>query len=435
MKSLLYITYYWPPSGGPGVQRSLKFTRYLPQFGYIPSVITVDPKWAYYPLLDTSLEKEIPDYIKVYKTKTREPFRFYNITASQNKLPKPGFAGEGKPGFSQVLARTLRGNLFIPDPRKGWNKFLIAQALELIKQDIPAAIVTSSPPHSTQLAGLKLKQRTKIPWMADLRDPWTDIYYYDEFRHLPWIKHKDAQLELSVLENADAILVVSPSIKNLFLSKSAKISEDKIHVIPNGFDDEDFNSISNQPKNESFTITYTGTLSTAYNIDALIHAVKHLKNSNPNIKIHIQFIGKISPEILQSLKNNGLENMLSIIDYLPHREAITQMMAADVLLLAIPKINENKGILTGKLFEYMATGNPILGIGPPDGDASKILDETHSGIMFDYDQNNEVLSFLRSHYEIWQKGDNLRRSSPKVEKYSRKALTAQLAQIIDQFAR
>lgn len=432
MRSLLYITYYWPPSGGPGVQRSLKFTKYLPLFGYIPSVITVDPKWAYYPLLDPSLEKEIPSYIKVYKTKTREPFRFYQATTSQDKLPKPGFAGEGKPGFFQVLARTLRGNLFIPDPRKGWNKFLITQALECIKLDAPAAIITSSPPHSTQLAGLKLKQLTKIPWIADLRDPWTDIYYYNEFRHLPWVKRKDAQLELSVLENADAIIVVSPSIKKLFLSKSTKISQDKIHVIPNGFDDEDFNRVSNQTKNEYFTITYTGTLSSVYNIDALIHALKLFKEINPNAKIRIRFIGKISPEILQSLKDNGLENLLSIVDYLPHSEAITHMMRADVLLLAIPQINENKGILTGKLFEYMATGNPILGIGPSDGDVSKILDETHSGKMFDYDKQNEVFSFLSHQYELWHKGSKIRKLSPEVEKYSRKALTAELAQIIDQ---
>jgi glycosyltransferase involved in cell wall biosynthesis len=429
MDNLLYITYYWPPSGGPGVQRSLKFVRYLSQQGFLPSVITVDPRQAYYPLTDETLMAEISPDIEVVRTPTSEPFRFYEALGGSRKMPKPGFAGEGKPGLLQIAARALRGNLFVPDPRKGWNKYLVPAALEQIKKNNPVAILTSSPPHSTQLAGLRLKQLTGLPWIADLRDPWTDIYYYSEFRHLPWIRRKDESYERAVLEQADAIVVVSDAIKRLFAAKSNKISPSKIHVIPNGYDPADF--IGQAAENPSeFTIAYTGTISGNYNIDGFIKAVSGLFASGHQMKLQIKLTGKISPAVINALQKAGLGNQYTLQDYLPHREAIAAMRSAQMLLLAIPQISENQGILTGKLFEYMATGNKIIGIGPVDGDAAALLKETGTGIMFDYNDQAGMEGFIQQNYTEWIEGRLKRQVLDRTQAFSRPALTAKLAGVI-----
>ncbi len=306
MDKLLYITYYWPPSGGPGVQRSLKFVRYLPSVGFTPVVLTVDPRQAYYPLTDETLMSEISPDTEVVRTPTSEPFRFYEAIGGKRKMPKPGFAGEGKPGLLQIAFRAIRGNLFVPDPRLGWNKYLVTAALHLIEKNNPAAILTSSPPHSTQLAGLRLKKLTGLPWIADLRDPWTDIYYYSEFRHLPRVKRKDAAYERAVLEQADAVVVVSDAIKHLFASKSEKIDPAKIHVLPNGYDPLDFEGYAAEEPKE-YTIAYTGTISENYNIRSFIRAVSQLLASSHDLKLKINLTGKISPAVTDALKRAGLQ--------------------------------------------------------------------------------------------------------------------------------
>ncbi|MEJ5302058.1 MAG: glycosyltransferase family 4 protein [Bacteroidales bacterium] len=428
MERVLMISYYWPPSGGPGVQRPLKFVKYLPAEGFDPVVITVDPEKAYYPLLDESLQEDVPSQIKVYRTPTFEPFGIYEKLTGRNKMPKPGFAGEGKPGKWEAMARFIRGNLFVPDPRKGWNRFLIKQALQVIEERRPAAIITSSPPHSTQLAGLKLKRLTHIPWIADMRDPWTDIYYYKEFRHLPWVKKKDATYERQVLEEADAIVVVSEAIKRLFLSKSPSITPEKIHVIPNGFDPSDFPEAPCIENSEPFTIVYTGTLSPDYPIDSLAEAIYRLKENNNLKDIRLHIIGKASPQIHESFHRRGIEHQLILTGYKPHTEAIKHMQCADALLLVIPDVSNNEGILTGKLFEYLATGVPILGLGPVNGDAANILEKAGTGNMFAY---NDVTSITNWLFKTIQSRKLLeRRPSAAAMEYSRQALTGRLAEII-----
>ncbi len=428
MKPVLIITYYWPPSGGPGVQRPLKFVKYLPLQGFQPLVITVDPTTAYYPLLDESLAKDIPPQAQVYRTPTFEPFGIYEKLKGRNQMPKPGFAGSGKAGPGEWVARFIRGNLFVPDPRKGWNRYLIRQALQLIEETKPLAIISSSPPHSTQLAGLKIKQLSKVPWIADLRDPWTDIYYYKEFHHLPWIKKKDATYERRVLEEADAILVVSESIKRLFLTKSPNIASQKIHVIPNGFDPDDFPLVHCPENTPSFSLVYTGTLSPDYPTDAMAEALYILKTRNKIENIQIHIIGKASPQIHEAFHSRGLGNQLKLTAYVPHSEAIAKMQCADALLLIIPNVANNEGILTGKLFEYMATGVPILGLGPMHGDAAKILSQTAAGQMFAYNEPILIADWLLKTY--YNRHKRVRRPSMATMEYARPALTARLAQII-----
>lgn len=433
MKKALIITYYWPPSGGPGVQRWLKFIKYLPQQGFEPTVLTVDDRQAYYPLRDEKLASEIPPDVRVIRTPTFEPFGLYGQITGKRHLPKPGFAGEEKPGLIQSIIRFIRGNFFIPDPRKGWNRHLIKTALQLCRQESFAVIITSSPPHSTQLAGLKLKRLTGLPWIADLRDPWTDIYYYQEFRHLPFVKKRDKQMERRVLEQADAVIVVSRSIKNLFLSKSPRITPEKIHIIPNGFDPSDFTP---QPRPDSgrMMITYTGTMAANYNTDGFVEALETLVRNNPDIRLHINFIGKISPAITRKMEQHALDGYFEFTDYLPHHEVLHHTRAANILLLVVPDVAHNEGILTGKLFEYLATGSTILGIGPPAGDAGDIIRETNQGTMFHYSDVGGMTAFLTDCYRRWETGDMLRRDNSRAQAYSRPQLTKTLATLMHRLA-
>ena len=198
IKKVLIITYYWPPSGGAGVQRWLKFVKYLPEFNIHPYVLSVDPQYASFPVLDESLEKEVPESVQVFKTKSREPFSFYKKITGESEIPYAGFVNQGNPGLLNKIARVIRGNLFIPDARVGWNKFALKKAIEIIQKYEIDTLITTSPPHSTQLIGLKLKNKTGVNWIADLRDPWTDIYYYKQMYHTIWAKKLDEKYEKKV---------------------------------------------------------------------------------------------------------------------------------------------------------------------------------------------------------------------------------------------
>jgi len=279
MKRVLILTYYWPPSGGPGVQRWLKFVKYLPHFGYEPIVLTVDPQKATYPVLDKSLLIEIPENLRIYHTSTREPYGLYKKLFRKKQVPYSGFANETGNGPINAVSRFIRGNLFVPDARIGWNRYAISRAIELIEKCQIETFITTSPPHSTQLAGVEIKNIfPQIRWIADLRDPWTDIYYYDKMLHLPWVKKKDLRYEKKVLEKADVIITVSDFLQNLFTEKFNDVAaKDKIKVITNGFDPDDFKDIKSVRNTDSFTVTYVGTIADNYNLNGFIKAWNMLK--------------------------------------------------------------------------------------------------------------------------------------------------------------
>ena len=285
---ILIITYYWPPSGGAGVQRWLKFTKYLPSSGWLPVVLTVKPEFAAYPFKDISLYGEIPLDVEVHRTKAINYFSLYN--KDQSKIPHSGFASGSDKSRKNMISRFIRGNFFIPDPRKGWNRYAFRKACELIRIENISHIITTSPPHSTQLIGLKLKRKfPHIKWVADLRDPWTDIYYYDMFKPSLLAKMADRQMEKNVLTKADTIITVGQTLAAILGSKGEKISH-KINVLPNGFDEEDFEGILPIIP-EQFTITYVGTLSPAYPVNGLIEAVKGIRvNDRP---VSLKFVGTV----------------------------------------------------------------------------------------------------------------------------------------------
>jgi len=391
MQKVLIVTYYWPPGSGAGVQRWLKFSKYLPEHGWEPVILTVDPVHAVYPALDYSLGSEIPENLVVIKTRATDYFRFYK--KDKSKIPSSGFASDDKKGLQNRFARFIRGNFFIPDPRRGWNKSAFKKACEVIETKGINHLITTSPPHSTQLIGLKLKRKYPgLRWIADLRDPWTDIYYYREFYPCWLSKRIDAAYEKSVLKAADTIITVGKSLRELFISKIPGLGK-KVEIISNGYDSEDFSGI-NATLPEVFTIAYTGTLSDQYPAEGFLKALKDLKEKGTEFRL--RFTGYVSARQKKTIKSYSLESTCEFLPYADHLSAIKSMLDSSALLLIIPDHHSSKSIITGKLFEYLASGKPIICLGPSPGDAAEILEEYGHGKTFNYNDTEGITGYLNN---------------------------------------
>lgn len=423
MKKVLIITYYWPPSGGAGVQRWLKFSKYLPDFGWQPVVLTVDPRFASYPQRDESLLAEVDQECIVYKTRSFELYKFYQFLLGKKEVPFGGFANESKESWAQKVSKFLRGNFLLPDPRRGWNKFAVKKAGELIAKYNIDTVITTSPPHSTQLIGLKLKSRFPVRWIADLRDPWTDIYYYNQFRHTALARQIDLQYERNVVEKADVLITVSEDVKHLFVAKSDEQVLSKIYVVPNGYDEADF-MINQVPAETKKIITYTGTISDAYDVNGFLDALSSL-DAGLKKDVLIRFVGKVSTPIAKRFWERGFE--VETVGYVNHEKSIEYLFRSSILLLVVPKVASNKGILTGKFFEYLASRKPVLAIGPTDGDLAQIVKETNCGKIFDYNNVPGIRVFLQEKLQNPESESN----PEQVRWYSRRMLTQQIAGILD----
>ena len=408
------------------MQRWLKFSKYLPDFGVNPIILTVDERKASYPLIDHSLSQEVSSSLRVIKTNTFEPYSFYSKISSKASAPHSGFANETKPNFIQKISRFVRGNFFIPDSRRGWNKYALKQAEKLIKEEQIDTIITTSPPHSTQLIGYKLKK--KIPglcWVADLRDPWTDIYYYNQFYHTSAAKALDASYEKKVLLLADKLVTVSEQVKRLYEQKVSKNITDKFTIIPNGYDNEDFEFKGNLKDDDKLiNIVYTGTMSETYINNSFIDVFNKLAKEYNFLKLTL--VGDISENISKLINPKSLNN----IGYVPHKDSVKYLSNADLLLLIIPKIKDNEGILTGKLFEYLGSSKSIIAVGPTLGDAASIISECNAGRMFDYDDEEGLRQYLINLISNWKDNKMIISTSCNFEKYSRKNLTKVLADLL-----
>jgi len=421
MNKVLIITYYWPPSGGAGVQRWLKFSKYLPQYGWEPYILTVDPKYATYPAIDHSLEMDIPHNIKVFRTKATDWFRFYG--SDKSKVPLGGFASNKDDSFKGKFLRFIRGNFFVPDPRRGWNKYALKKAIEMIDIEKINHIITTSPPHSTQLIGLKLKKSYPgIKWIADLRDPWTDIYYYDLFYPLCISKKIDLFYEKKVLENASVITTVGPSLKKFFQSK-IPYEKEKIMILHNGYDESDFynEAVSNPSQ---FTISYTGTLSESYPVEGFIRAFREVLSAGQ--KISLKFTGHISNVLkMHFISAIGIEN-LEFNPYADHKTVIRQMLLSSMQLLILAKDPQNRSFLPGKLFEYIASGKPILCLGPTDGDTAEILENGGFGKCFDYEDSTGMAEYILSSIN-----SEIQPAKRAPMEFSIKTLTMKIARLLE----
>ena len=420
MNKVLIVTYYWPPSGGAGVQRWLKFSKYLPEFGWEPIILTVNPEFAAYPVMDNSLSEDLPSPAKIFKTAATNYFRVYN--KDKTRIPTAGFANNEKNTLKEKMMRFIRGNFFIPDPRRGWNSFAFKKACEIIETERIENIITTSPPHSTQLIGLKIKKKyTAINWIADLRDPWTDIYYYKQFYPTMISKSIDTAYEKKVLKNADRIITVGPSLKILFSQKVNGIAE-KTVIITNGYDEEDFVGLAGSTP-DIFTISYIGTLSDSYPVSTFLKVLQTLKKEG--IRFRLKFIGTVSPKqkrlILSSIEESGIE----FINTVDHITALRYLAESTILLLIIPDHHSNKSIITGKLFEYIAAGKPVICLGPVDGDAAGYLNETGHGFTFAYNDSKGILDYLMA---LLTNNSIAGKISPQV--FSRKELTGKVVSLL-----
>lgn len=427
MKKVLIITYYWPPAGGAGVQRVLKFAKYLPQFGWQPIILTVDNPDC--PVIDETLLKDIPAECKVYKTKAIEPFELYKKLTGKDKnykIPSDVITKSTNLSLTERISKWIRINLFIPDAKIGWKYFAVKEGLKIIKNEKVDLIFSTSPPHTVQLIAKKLAKLTKLKWIADFRDPWLEIVHYQNLKRNFLTKIIDKNLEKKVLHNADSIITISDDIINLFKSK---IGEKKYFIIPNGYDETDFQQIE-KSKNDIFTIAYTGVITKTRIPYVFLSALKRFVAENHITNIKFIIAGKTCNEFVSQVKKFNLENFVEGKGFLPHHESTNILQNADVLLLIIDDVPNNKGFLTGKIFEYLGSKKPIFAVGPVDGNANEIIIEADCGKMVNYNDEESAYILLKVMYNNWL--NNSFNYKFEIEKYSRKNLTKKLSEVFDE---
>ena len=317
MQKVLIVTYYWPPAGGPGVQRWLYFASYLREFGIEPVIYT--PENPDFPLRDDSLAEQLPEGIKVYRQKIWEPYRFARLLSrSRTNRISSGIINREKPGLIERLMLWVRGNVFIPDARKYWIKPSVHFLSGVMEKEGINTLITTGPPHSMHLIGLRLKGLQKIRWIADFRDPWTSIGYHSALMLNKRTVGKHRQMEVDVLKGADAIITTSSQTMREFKARTTR----PIHVITNGYSVELNTTV--QPKGP-FTISHIGSLLSGRNPVSLWNALRNLSDAIPEFKrdLKIELIGPVSPEVLQSIHEQGLTRQLSVNGYIPHDQALS----------------------------------------------------------------------------------------------------------------
>ena len=420
---VLIITYYWPPAGGSGVQRWLKFVKYLTQFDVEPIVYTVDnPNYA---IEDDTLHHEVPKSVQILKRPIKEPNDILKFFGNKNKKASAGFLNANPTIFGRIL-HYVRANYFIPDARKFWIKPSVNYLSEFLNNNPVDIIISTGPPHSLHLIGLQLQKKFGVKWLADFRDPWTDIDY---FHQLPLTKkaiQKHHQLEKIVVSSADSVLVVGNTMKENFLKYNKNVK-----VITNGYDGE--LDTSNIELDKKFTLVHIGLVNADRNPKVLLKVISELINENENFGNDFQlvFVGKLAYEVTHNINITKLKSRTKIIDYIPHNKVVEFQKRAQVLLLLVNNVPSSKGIITGKIFEYLQAQRPILAIGPTEGDLAEIISSTNSGSIIGFDDEQSLKIKVLEMYNSY-KTNSLKCDSNNVEQYHRKVLTKQLVSVLNE---
>ena len=424
IKKTLIITYYWPPAGGPGVQRWLKFVKYLPEFGIEPVVYC--PENPNYPIMDESLVNEIPKNITILKQPISEPYGLASLfSKGKSKKISTGVIPKAKKqSLIEKAMLYVRGNYFIPDARKNWIKPSVEFLLNYIKEHQIETIITTGPPHSLHLIGLQLKEKLHVKWLADFRDPWTTIGYHKDLKLTESSKAKHLELEQNVLQTADEIIVTSNHTKNEFQTKTKQ----PISVITNGYDSH---NVRVEGKDEKFTLSHIGSLLSERNPVVLWETLSELIKENEDFSkaFKLQLIGVVSDDVIESIHENGLKKHVHVVGYVSHDEALKFQMRSQLLLLIEIDSEDTKAIIAGKVFEYLISETPILAIGPKDADVEQIIKSTNTGTYFNYKQKAELKPQLLSYFEAFQ-NNTLKVNAIGLQPYSRKALTEKLSELI-----
>ncbi len=421
LKKALIITYYWPPTAGAGVQRWLKFTKYFRGLGIEPIIYT--PQNPDFPIMDESLLQDVLPHLNVLKSKINEPYNLYRkiLRLKKTEVVNQGFISKSnKQSFFKKVLIWVRGNFFIPDARVGWIKPSVRYLSKIIAHHQIDTIISTGPPHSMHVIALKLKQQfATINWIADFRDPWTQIDFYKDLKLTKWADKKHKYLELEVLKTANHIVTVSPNCA----LELTHICNRKIEVITNGFDESDFNNTNDEQDVifSSFELHHIGALNKDRNPNALWKAIYECCEDDVNFEndLKLSFTGKTDACIFDDLLKYNLVSKVYFKDYVNHHEAIKLMQKSTILLLLLNNTPKNKGILTGKLFEYLAAKRPILAIGSVDGDAAKIINDTQVGITVDFNDIENMKIALKAYYQKF-KLKQLFVNSQSLEVYSRK---------------
>lgn len=423
-KKILIITYYWPPAGGPGVQRWLKFVKYLGDFGFNPVVYI--PENPSYPIRDESMCAEVPKNIQVVKRSIFEPYKWAGSLSKKDteNISSGLIEDDKKQTVLQKILLHIRGNFFIPDARKFWVKPSIAFLSKFLEDEKIETIISTGPPHSLHLIGLGLKEKLGVKWVADFRDPWTNIGYQEKLKLTPRSEKKHKYLERKVLQSADQILTTSFATKEEFQA----ITKRPIEVITNGFDTE-FSVTEKIDK--QFTVAHIGSLLSGRNPKNLWQVFAELIDENEAFKEHfrLRLIGKVSQEVLTSIEATGLKNHVEYLGYVSHNEALKFQQKSQVLLLLEINSPKTRGIIPGKLFEYMRSQRPILAIGPDQWDVEKLISKTQTGQCFLYAEKESIKTELCRFFEKYQAGE-LKTNPVGLMCYTRKALTEQLSEVL-----
>ena len=421
---MLIITYYWPPAGGPGVQRWLKFVKYLPDFAITPLVYI--PENPTYPILDENLHLQVFKNVEIISHKIFEPYAIASLLSKKEvqKISAGIIPDEPKQSWTEKISLWMRGNLFIPDARVLWVQPSVNYLQKYILENDISTIITTGPPHSVHLIGNKLKTKLNVRWIADFRDPWTTIGYHKSLKLSAFAAKKHKSLEREVLSSADEILVTSKSTKVEF----SKITSKPIHVITNGYDIE---NVQSQKLDSKFSIAHIGSLLSERNPLILWEILAELIDQNPVFKtdFELKLIGTVSEKVLKSISDYKLNGYVNNLGYVQHSEAIAEQRKSQILLLIEIDSDETKAIIPGKLFEYMVSGRPILAIGPESADFAEIIAETNTGEFVTYGEREKLKSVILEYYQTFQTG-NLHTNPISLQQFSRKNLTGKLADIL-----
>lgn len=410
------------------MQRWLKFSKYLPEFGWQPIILTV--KNGSFPSTDDTLLNDVDERVIVYRTKTIEPFEVYNLLrGKKGKSVEVGMGNIKDPkGMLAKAANYIRGNYFIPDARVGWNRYAVAKAKQIIKEHKPLAIITTGPPHSTHLIGLKLKEVFETPWIADFRDPWTEIFYNQFLNRTQSSKDKDLALESLVLKKSDLLIAATPTIKSIYKSR-----KENAHVVLNGYDQTDLPDSTPDKQNKIFTISFFGNMLPNQNLTTVWKALAELKKEKGNSDfIAFKIIGNSADNVKESISKYGLNDIVEFHPFVKHKEAVKGMFSSNMLYLPIPEDAGNKLILTGKIFEYLASQRPILSVGPANGDADLILKQANQQAMHDYNDLAGIKNTIETSLERFNRTKEYETVGNEFYKtLSRKEQTKKLSEILN----
>lgn len=426
MKRVLIISYYWPPSGGSGVQRWVKFSRYLPSEGWQPVVYT--PENPELIARDETLGKEVPEEVEVIRRRIFEPYEAYRRLCGKG----PATGGEVNPinaqkkSLGKKVSMWIRGNFFIPDPRCMWILPSVSFLKKYLKEHPVDVIVSSGPPHSMHLIARKLAKASRTPWIADFRDPWTKMFYFKHLRLTALSAWIHRRLEKKVLDDADLVVSVSPLVRKDFEA----MTKTPVELVTNGYDESDFEG--ERPDDGFFNICHTGLFASDGNPETFwkLLAKKTASDSEFASKMRLRLVGKTDAEVIASIKSAGLGDKLVDLGYRPHEEAVREQRGASLLLLPLRREPEYRAVLPGKLFEYLAAGAPILGIGQNDGAMAQIVLDTDRGIVAGWEDEATMEDMLERSWSAFKDAGHIH-TGKDISQYSRRSTAAKMASLME----